>query len=273
MISTYLNKDLSRFLLHPPFLTRYFLPLPAKDTNVPEPPTLDGVHEDGLDAHGTTTYRILNEQARKQSSNPREISLTKGEASMTFTAAVWGPRGWYLPVHSIVQSHSHVVAYLPTCRLCAQHVVCHRDLDVQRTGGRVLPIHIGLAMEGSGVSVESLEAPRSRQLVVARHRGHRGAQRDRLALHGAVAALSPAAKEQSQHQRRIRCQATETVGVVRRQGGTAVGYHVGVAHCNLRPNDGSQHVLRGALWEETLDGVAVRAQLRRDRRVVHIPFG
>ncbi|ETV67814.1 hypothetical protein H257_16051 [Aphanomyces astaci] len=73
MISTYLNKDLSRFLLHPPFLTRYFLPLPAKDTNVPEPPTLDGVHEDGLDAHGTTTYRILNEQARKQSSNPQEI--------------------------------------------------------------------------------------------------------------------------------------------------------------------------------------------------------
>ncbi|RHY30762.1 hypothetical protein DYB32_004043 [Aphanomyces invadans] len=93
MISTYLNKDLSRFLLHPPFLTRYFLPLPAKHTDYPEPPTLDGIHEDELDAPGTTTCRILNEQARKQSSNPREISLTKGELSMTFTAAVWGPRG------------------------------------------------------------------------------------------------------------------------------------------------------------------------------------
>ncbi|RHY54762.1 hypothetical protein DYB34_012373 [Aphanomyces astaci] len=114
MISTYLNKDLSRFLLHPPFLTRYFLPLPAKDTNVPEPPTLDGVHEDGLDAHGTTTYRILNEQARKQSSNPREISLTKGEASMTFTAAVWGSAPNMSCAIATLTSSGQVGVYYPS---------------------------------------------------------------------------------------------------------------------------------------------------------------
>ncbi|RHY50887.1 hypothetical protein DYB30_010633 [Aphanomyces astaci] len=114
MISTYLNKDLSRFLLHPPFLTRNFLPLPAKDTNVPEPPTLDGVHEDGLDAHSTTTYRILNEQARKQSSNPQEISLTKGEASMTFTAAVWGSAPNMSCAIATLTSSGQVGVYYPS---------------------------------------------------------------------------------------------------------------------------------------------------------------
>ncbi|KAF0719913.1 Aste57867_710 [Aphanomyces stellatus] len=92
MISTFLNKELSRYLLHPPFLTRYFLSLPQKDNAMLLPPPLEGT-EDATDTPGTMTYRILNEQTRKQSSNPREISLAKGDAAMTFMSAVWGPRG------------------------------------------------------------------------------------------------------------------------------------------------------------------------------------
>ncbi|CAK4429993.1 unnamed protein product [Aphanomyces euteiches] len=113
MISTFLNKDLSRYLLHPPFLTRYFLPLPTKDKDFLIPPPPENVDS----ASGSMTYRILHEMTRSNSSNPREISLAKGDAGMTFAAAVWGPRG-SAPRSSCailtLTSNSHIVLYHPS---------------------------------------------------------------------------------------------------------------------------------------------------------------
>ncbi|OQR95080.1 hypothetical protein ACHHYP_00448 [Achlya hypogyna] len=95
MISTFVNKDLCRYLLQPPFVSRTNIPLskrPATTKYPLAPPPLVESDYQRVEVAGTVTYRIMNSFEAVTSANPRELSLAKPDCDV-YLQAVWGPRG------------------------------------------------------------------------------------------------------------------------------------------------------------------------------------
>ncbi|KDO29189.1 hypothetical protein SPRG_05431 [Saprolegnia parasitica CBS 223.65] len=95
MISTFVNKDLCRYLLQPPFVSRTNIALSKRPANTRyplPPPAFSEATPTAVEAPGTIMYRIMNSFEAVTSANPRELSMAKPDVDV-FLQASWGPRG------------------------------------------------------------------------------------------------------------------------------------------------------------------------------------
>ncbi|OQS02319.1 hypothetical protein THRCLA_05291 [Thraustotheca clavata] len=93
LIVTFVNKELTRYLLEPPFVSRTHIAMSKRPENMQyplPPPKIDESNE--AEEPGAVTYRILNSFDPVTSANARELSLAKPDCDC-YLQAVWGPRG------------------------------------------------------------------------------------------------------------------------------------------------------------------------------------